>query len=365
MKQNTKHHSDSILKKRWKKFKTFKRAYYSLLCLIILYLISFLSPVFINNKALVVHYNGKFFFPAIGDIGYPYFKLMSNFHSAASFGMDGYGEVNYRKLKDAFLEQKDEGNWVILPLYHFHPNENLLREIQGQPPTPPDTFHWLGTDDRGRDVFARMVYGFNISMTFSLCVTVLGYIIGIVIGGLQGFYGGKFDIYFQRFIEIFASLPFLYIIMIAVAIMKPSFYLLAILMVILSSWIGISYYLRSEFYREKAKDYVAAAISMGASNTRVMFKHILPNALTPVITFAPFSIITGIYSLVALDYLGFGLAPPTPSWGELARQGVDELRYWWLIVSPLSAIFFTLLMISFVGEGVREAFDPKVYSRLR
>lgn len=356
--------SDSLLKKRWNKFKTLRRAYISLWVLIIAYILSFMALLLINNKALVVWYNGKLHFPAFGDLGYPYVKIISTYYSSSYFGQDGYGEADYRQLKRAFAQEK-QGNWMIMPFYAYHPNENLLDEIKGKPPTKPDRIHWLGTDNRGRDVFARLVYGFNISISFALLVTFFGYLIGIFIGSLQGFFGGRFDIYCQRFIEIFSSLPFLYIIMIAVAIIRPSFYLLAFLMVILASWIGISYYIRAEFYREKAKDYVAAAISMGSSPFRVMFKHILANSITPIITFAPFSIISGIYGLVALDYLGFGLAPPTPSWGELANQGVEEIHNWWLIVSSIMAIFSTLLTISFIGEGVREAFDPKVFSRLR
>ena len=356
--------SESILKKRWKKFKTLKRGYYSFVFLAGVYFLSFLSPLLVNNKALIVWYNNKLHFPALGDLGYPYVKIFSTYHSAEYFGQIKFGEADYRKLDEQF-KQKNDKSWLIMPIYPYHPNENLLNEIEGKPPTRPDRKHWFGTDNRGRDVFARLIYGFNISITFALFITFFGYIIGIIIGSLQGFFGARLDMYCQRFIEIFSSLPFLYIIMIAVSIVRPSFYLLAILMVVLASWIGISYYIRSEFYREKAKDYVAAAISMGASHSRVMFKHILPNSVTPIITFAPFSIISGIYSLVALDYLGFGLAPPTPSWGELAKQGVEDIRYWWLIVSPIIAIFSTLLTISFVGEGVREAFDPKVFSRLR
>ncbi|MBN1980539.1 MAG: ABC transporter permease subunit [Chitinivibrionales bacterium] len=357
--------SDSLLKKRWKKFRTLKRSYFSLLFLIVLYILSFLSPLLINNKALVVYYHKKIHFPAFGDLGYPYFSLFTTFYSAEYFGMEGESEAHYRVLHKKFREEKIPGQWLIMPPYQYHPNEHLLNEITGKPPTRPDRVHWLGTDNRGRDVFARLMYGFNISMTFAIIVTLFGYFIGVIIGGVQGFFGGRFDIYFQRFIEVFASLPFLYIIMIAVSLVQPSFMLLTVLMIVLSSWIGISYYIRSEFYREKAKDYIAAAISMGASTPRVMFKHILPNSLTPIITLAPFSIISGIYALVGLDYLGFGLAPPTPSWGELAQQGVEEIRYWWLIVAPIISLFITLLTVSFIGEGVREAFDPKIYSRLR
>jgi microcin C transport system permease protein len=184
-------------------------------------------------------------------------------------------------------------------------------------------------------------------------------------GGILGFYGGKVDIIGMRFIEIYASMPFLFILMILGNFLKPNIYILAFMYIILSGWVGICWYIRGEFYREKAKDYVSAAISMGQSNIKVMFKHILPNALTPVITFAPFAIIGYISGLVSLDYLGFGLQPPTPSWGELFSQGAANLQYWHLVIFPLIAMGATLFLITFIGEGIREAFDPKVHSRLR
>jgi len=196
-------------------------------------------------------------------------------------------------------------------------------------------------------------------------VTVFSYSIGMFIGGILGFYGGKIDILGMRFIEIYSSIPFLFILMILGNFIKPNIYILALMYIILTGWVSICYYIRGEFYREKAKDYVSAAISMGQSNIKVMFKHILPNALTPVITFAPFAIIGYISGLVSLDYLGFGLQPPTPSWGELFSQGAENLQYWHLVVFPLIAMGTTLFLITFIGEGIREAFDPKVHSRLR
>lgn len=346
--------SDSIMKKRWRKFKTIKRGYYSFILIIIAYIASFFLFVIVNNKALVVKYNDELIFPAF-----------SGHYENAYFGLEGYGEVNYRKLEKILDEDDNESTWVLMPLYPYSPTENLLSELEGDPPTPPSELHWLGTDNRGRDVFARLLYGFNISISFALIVMTCSYIIGVAIGACLGYFGGKVDILGQRLIEMMGGVPFLFTIMILVSIFNPSFFLLVAALVLLSGWIGQTYYIRGEFYREKAKDYVAAAISMGASNSRVMFKHILPNALTPIITFAPFAIIGYIYSLVSLDYLGFGLAPPTPSWGELMTQGREDITYWWLITSPLAAIFVTLLTITFIGEGIREAFDPKVHSRLR
>ena len=229
---------------------------------------------------------------------------------------------------------------------------------------PPSLRHWLGTDNTGRDVFARLCYAFNISISFALILTVITYILGILIGGSMGYFGGKFDLFFQRLIEIWSSLPMLFVIIIFVSILRPTFFLL-IGIYTMVNWIGMTYYMRAEFYREKAKDYVAAALSMGQTDLKVMFLHIFPNSLVPVITYFPFSIVAGISALVGLDYLGFGLAPPTPSWGQMLDVGLQNITKWWMVFAPVSAQFLTLLSVVFIGEGVREAFDPKVYSRLR
>jgi microcin C transport system permease protein len=222
----------------------------------------------------------------------------------------------------------------------------------------------MGTDSSCRDVFARIAYGFNISISFALSVTLFAFLIGIIIGALQGFFGGVVDIILHRIIEIWATLPFLYVIIIISSLLVPNFFLLCLIMT-LFSWIGITYYVRGEFYREKAKDYVSAAVAMGAPTRNLIFKHILPNSLTPIISFAPFAIVGNITALVSLDFLGFGLPPPTPSWGQLIEQGMINIEYWWLVAFPLAIQFLTLIAIVFIGEAVREAFDPKVYARLR
>jgi microcin C transport system permease protein len=253
-----------------------------------------------------------------------------------------------------------------MPPYPYHPNESLLTEpdLQGEPPHSPSRRHWFGTDDRGRDVFVRLAYGFRISIGFALAVVALAYAIGIAVGSVLGFFGGKVDLVGQRLVEIWATLPFLYTMIIVSSIVRPNVALLAFLLA-LFSWVGMSFYIRGEFYREKAKDYVAAAIAQGESDRSVMVRHILPNALTPVISFAPFSMVGGVTSLVALDFLGFGLPAPTPSWGELVGQGLANIREWHLVLFPLGALFATLIMVVFIGEAVREAFDPRAFSRLR
>ena len=354
--------SVSIFRKRVRKFKTLKRGYYSFVILLVAYAISFILPVLINNKPLIVHYHGKYYFP------------MVTYYPASEFGQNAFGEPNYRELKREFASRSD-GDWVLMPVYPYSATESLL-DLPGSPPHPPSREHIFGTDDRARDVFVRLAYGFNVSLTFALLVLAISYVVGVFVGAMLGYFGGKLDILGQRAIEIWSSLPFLYTIIIVSSIIipiyipgrnlvaQPSFWLLIAILTIFD-WMGITYYVRGEFYREKAKDYVGAAIAMGVSEPAIMFKHILPNALTPVVSFAPFGVVANIEALVALDFLGFGLPAPTPSWGELISQGTNYLTDWWLVFFPLAAVFVTLLLIVFIGEAVREAFDPKEYSRLR
>ena len=342
--------NDSIFNKRWKKFKSLKRGYYSLIILLTLYFISFFLPIIINNRALVVRYDSKLYFP-----------IVTGYVAGKTFGQDVPGEARYRKLKEEFKNQN--GNWVIMPLYPYSPFEDITYE-GNKMYQPPSREHWLGTDNTGRDVFARLCYAFNISISFALVLTIINYIFGILIGGAMGYFGGRFDLFFQRLIEVWSSLPMLFVIIIISSIIKPSFFLL-IGIYTLVNWISMTYLMRAEFYREKARAYVAAALSMGQTDFMVMFKHILPNSLVPIITYFPFSVVAGIAALVGLDYLGFGLPPPTPSWGQMLDIGLQNITKWWMVFAPVTAQFFTLLSIVFIGEGVREAFDPKVYSRLR
>lgn len=351
--------SVSVMRRRWRKFKTMKRGWYSFLILIGVYAVSLLNPLLINNRALVMKYKGELYFPAIAG------WVSSKQYPAKTFGQRIIGEAHYRKLDVAFEEAKGD-DWVVMPPYPYHPNESLLEEpdLEGSPPHKPRGAHWLGTDDRGRDVFARLAYGFRISISFALLTVFFQYLMGMTLGAFLGFFGGRIDFYGQRFVEIWAAIPFLYTLIIISAILTPSLVLLALLLGVLG-WVGISFYMRGEFYREKAKDYVAAAIAQGESRLSIMFSHILPNALTPIISFAPFAIVGSIVALVSLDFLGFGLQPPDASWGELVNQGKQNIHAWHLVTFPLAALFVTLILVVFIGEAVREAFDPKVYSRLR
>jgi microcin C transport system permease protein len=353
--------SESIFRKRIRKFRRLRRGYYSFLLLVAAYTMSLALPILINDKPLAVRYNGQLYFPIF------------QFYAASTFGMNAIGEPNYRQLREEFRQQ-GRGNWVLMPMYPYSPTEALL-DLPGFPPHPPQVPHIFGTDDRGRDVFARLAYGFNVSLTFAVLVLLIGESFGVFIGALLGYFGGKIDILGQRLIEIWSSLPFLYTIIIVSSIvvpiyipgrnlvLQPSFWLLIIILAVFE-WVGITYYIRGEFYREKAKDYVGAAIATGLTEPAIMFRHILPNALTPVVSFAPFVVVANISTLVALDFLGFGLPAPTPSWGELIGQGTENLTKWWLIFFPLGAMFITLLLVVFIGEAIREAFDPKEFSQL-
>ena len=338
-----------LSQKRVRKFKSIRRGYYSLAVIFCLYAASFGLEFLANNKPIFVRYQGRWYFPTF------------TFFPEKTFGGVNDAEPDYRELRRCFKEA-GEGNIVIMPPLPYSPTESL-RDLPGTPPHPPTWQHWLGTDDRGRDVFVRLLYGFRVSMSFGLKVTTLSLLFGIFIGGLQGYYGGWFDIAVQRFIEIWSTIPTLYLIIIISAIFEPGyFWLVAILTAF--GWMGMTYYVRGEVYREKSKDYVQAAKAIGASDLAIIFRQILPNALIPIITLAPFSLVRNIFALTSLDFLGFGLPAPTPSWGELMGQGMGNISSYWLSLSPISALFFTLLLVTFIGEAVREAFDPKSLNSL-
>ena len=361
--------SESLFKKRIRRFKSIKRGYYSFVILVFLYVLSWFNFLIINDKPVVMYYEDSYYFPAFSDppsIG-PFVPEWKDPNTWKTFGQNdrGNGTPNYRELNDILIEE-NKGNWMIMPAYPYSPDVALMGELDGTPPTIPSTQNIFGTDSNGgRDVFARMAYAFNYTLSFALIVTAVSYIIGIAIGALLGYLGGKVDIIGQRFIEIFSTMPYLYtVIIIRESFDSPPGLIGLALILVGFSWMGMTYYIRGEFYREKAKDYVSAAVSLGSSTKRIINKHILPNALTPIITFAPFAIMGNIGALTGLDFLGFGLEPPTPSWGEMAKQGIDEFR-WWLILAPMFSSFSVLLLITFIGESIREAFDPRGHSRLR
>lgn len=358
----------SVMQRRWRKFRTLKRGYYSLVALVSLYVLSFFLPLLVNSKALLVSYQGETYMPALGDSFIGALFGVNDYYPASEFGQQKEGECNYRQLQ-VELEAKGGSDYVVMPFYPYDPIEDIST-AGNEPFAAPfedrngGGARLLGTDDRGRDVFARMAYGFQVSITFAIVLAVLQFAIGIPLGGMLGYFGGKVDILGQRLIEIWAALPSLFLIIIIVSLIRPTMLLFIVLLTIVG-WVPMTTLMRAEFYRERSKDYVAAAISIGVPTWKILLKHILPNALVPVITFLPFAIVGGISSLVSLDFLGFGLPPPTPSWGQMVSVGLQHYTKWWLAAVPLSAMFFTLLMVVFIGEGIREAFDPKVYSRMR
>ena len=336
--------------RKLKRFRSIKRGYYSFITLLFLILITLFAELLINNRALIVYYEGNFYFPTYG-------KLIPGI----TFGLEYDYETNYRELA-AHFKTRGNGNWALMPIVPYNPYENDFKE-DGFPPFRPSIKekHYLGTDTTGRDILARLVYGFRIAISFSLLLLVFNFVIGISIGCAMGFWGGKFDLFFQRIIEIWSNVPFLYVIIIISSIVVPSFFMLIVIMAIFG-WIGITWTMRTVTYKEKAREYVLAARALGASNWRIIFKHIIPNTISIIVTFAPFSVSSGIVALTSLDYLGFGLRPPTPSWGELLQQGWANLDAWWIGGSVIAAMVVTLLTVTFVGEAVREAFDPKLHT---
>lgn len=338
-----------ITKRRFQKFKHIKRAYYSFWILTVFYLISLGANFIANDQPLLVRYQGKLYFPVV------------RFYDGGHFGLNASEKPDFKILRKSPAFHKN-GNFILFPLLPYGPNEALL-ELPGNPPTAPTIRNLFGTDDRGRDILTRLLYGFRISFSFALLITVSSMILGIIIGALQGYFSGRFDLVMQRLIEIFSTLPFLYIVIIIGSSLGTGFMILLLIFVIFE-WVGISYYIRAEFLKLREVQYVEAARSLGVKDWKIMFRHMLPNAITPIITFLPFSLIGAISSLSALDFLGFGLPAPTPSWGELMRQGLSNIFSYWLSLYPVLALFITLLLIAFVGEGIRDAFDPKDYQKM-
>lgn len=340
-----------ITRRRLQRFRRIRRGYYSLWILAAATLLSLFSNYIANNRAILVRHEGRFYFPT------GKFYPMSEFGQEDEYGFDD-AEADYRLLKQ---NARETGDFVLMPLIPFNPYESDF-SYSSPPPTPPDRRHWLGTDRQGRDVLARLLYGLRVSMLFALALVGVSQTLGAALGLLQGYLAGRFDILSQRFVEIWSALPFLYIVLIMATLFRPGFALLLIVMT-LFSWMSISFYLRTEIYREKAREYCLAARAIGASHARILFRHLLPNSLTPLVTFTPFAIVGAISALTGLDYLGYGLPPPTPSWGELIDQALlpENRARLWLSLSPFVAITVTLTLVTLIGEAIREAFDPREF----
>jgi microcin C transport system permease protein len=423
-----------ITQRRFAKFRSIKRAWFSLIIIGTLCLLALLGPLLVGSRPLIVKYQNEYRFPIVeGTI------------SGRDFGLPQETEPNYRRLKNLFNE-KAKGDWVLLPFVPFSPtevsevylpvrtkgdgentvylnpddsiildsrifvlnpdgtrgstwsvqngnldgefrirNENgetvLLskyvnnvaektlpnqQEIPAYPlysfvpyPSPPGLDgHILGTDESGHDVLARLFGGFQILLIASLIYMIASYAIGLILGAAMGYWAGWFDLVMQRIIEIWSNIPFLYVIVFLATLFEPNLFILVLILVAFS-WIGIAHQMRAAAYREAARDYVAAARALGASDWRILTRHILPNSMSVIITMAPFSIAAVVASLASLDYLGFGLPPTTPSWGDLLRQGKENWNAWWIMTSTVTCMVSFLIMVNFIGEGLREAFHGK------
>ncbi|EMS79227.1 ABC transporter permease [Desulfotignum phosphitoxidans] len=339
-----------VTRRKLKRFISIRRGFWSFLIITGLILFSFAAELFINSRALAVRYQGTWYFPTYGHM-----------IPGTTFDQDYQYETDYRELKDLF-QQAGQGDFVILPPVPYNPYENDLR-LNQYPPFPPSIKdrHFLGTDNVGRDILARLVYGFRTAILFSFFLLMINYTIGIFIGCAMGYFGGRFDLFFQRIIEIWSNIPFLYVIIIVSSILVPSFMILLLIMAFFG-WISITWVMRTMTYKEKEREYVLAVRSLGASHFRIIFRHIIPNTISVIVTYAPFAISSGIVALTSLDYLGFGLPAPTPSWGELLSQGWQNMEAWWISASVVGALVVTLMTVTFTGEGIREAFDPKQHT---
>ncbi len=330
--------------RHWRRFKANKLGYYSLIIFSIVFIISLFAELISNNKPLIMDYQGHIYFPV--------FKT----YPETTFGGDFQTEADYR---DPYILKKitSNGNWAVFPP-NPHSYDSIDLNLNVPLPSPPSRENLLGTDDQGRDVLARVIYGFRLSVLFGFALTIIGTAVGIMAGAVMGYFGGLTDLLGQRFIEIWGSMPELYLLIIFSAIFKPSITLLLILLSMFG-WMGLSDYVRAEFLRGRNMDYITAARALGVGNGAIMFRHLLPNGMTPVITFLPFRMSGAILALTSLDFLGLGVPPPTPSLGELLAQGKNNIEAWWLSAGSVVVLVGTLVLLIFIGEALREAFDPR------
>ncbi len=328
----------------WKNFKSSKRSIYSLYIFLILFIISLFSEIISNNKPIIMSIDNKIYYPYI--INYQEIDFGGELETAPDY-------------KGYYISQllKDDRNWAIFPL-NPHSYNSINFNNANPNPAPPSKENLLGTDDRGRDVLARLIYGFRLSVIFALALTAIGIIIGLFFGAIQGYFAGRTDLYLQRFIEIWGSMPELYILIIFASIFEPSILLLVVLLS-LFGWISLSDYVRAEFLKGRNMDYVNAARTLGLTDMQIITRHILPNSLISVVTFLPFRISGAILILTSLDFLGLGVPSTTPSLGELLSQGKENISAWWLSLTTFLVLVGTLMLLIFIGEGIRESISGK------
>ncbi len=338
-----------IAQRRWANFRANRRGFFALLVFLFLFFFTLGAELVANDKPLVIHMQGKWYFPVF--VSYP----------ETSFGGAFETEARYRDpyLKNLIAEKGGLSVWPLIP-YSY---DTINYELDRPAPAPPSGDNWLGTDDQGRDVLARMIYGFRISVLFGLTLTFFSTIIGVCAGAVQGYFGGKLDLVLQRLMEIWGGMPVLYLLIIMASLVQPNFWWLLALM-LLFSWMSLVAVVRAEFLRARNLDYVRAAKALGAPDRIVMFRHVLPNAMVATLTYLPFVLNHSITTLTALDFLGFGLPPGSPSLGELLNQGKNNLQAPWLGLSAFGVLAIMLTLLIFVGEAVRDAFDSrKIFGR--
>lgn len=332
-------HSD-----QWKRFRANRLGYWSLWIFVVLFVVSLFAEIIANDRPLLVRYEGAFYVPIVKD------------YSEKTFGGDFPTPTDYLDpdIKKTFSKP---GNWAIYPpiTYRYDTLNYFAKEPN---PASPSRDNWLGTDDRGRDVLARLIYGFRLSVLFGLSLTILGVFLGVLSGALMGYWGGRVDLVSQRIIEIWSSMPELYLLIIFASIFSPSVGLLIVLLS-LFGWMGLSDYVRAEFLKNRSLEYVRAAHALGLSSSQIMWRHILPNSLTPVITFLPFRMSAAILALTSLDFLGLGVPPDKASLGELLSQGKANLDAWWISLATFLVLAGTLMLLTFMGDALRDAFDTR------
>ena len=329
--------------RRFHNFKSNKRGWYSFLIFSFLFIVSIFADFIANDNPILIKYDQKYYFPIINE--YP----------ETIFGGDFETEADYR---DPYVIKLIENKgWILMPLIPYTYN-TIVRDLNVPAPAPPSKKNWLGTDDQARDVLARLIYGFRISILFGFTLTFFSMIIGVSAGAIQGYFGGKIDLFFQRFMEIWSAIPTLYVLIILASIVQPNFWWL-LMILLLFSWMGYVGVVRAEFLRARNLDYVRAAKALGVSNKTIMLRHLLPNATIATITFLPFSLSASVTALSGLDFLGFGLPPGSASLGEMVNQGRNNLQAPWLGLTSFFTLGLMLGLLVFVGEAIRDALDPR------
>ena len=332
-----------INQRRLRSFKANRRALWSLRLFVTVFVISLGAEFIANDKPLLVYYSGGMYLPII------------KVYPETTFGGDFETEADYKD--DFTIELIQEKGWILWPLVPYS-YDTHIQDLSSPAPSAPSTKNWLGTDDQARDVVARVIYGFRISILFALSLTIASCFIGVLVGALQGYFGGKTDLIGQRILEVWGGLPVLFLLIIMAAIVTPSFWTLLGIMV-LFSWTALVDVVRAEFLKGRNLEYVRAAKAMGVSDLTIMHRHVLPNALVATMTMVPFIITGSITTLTSLDFLGFGMPPGSPSLGELVAQGKGNLQAPWLAITAFAVLSLMLTLLVFIGEGVRDAFDPR------